>query len=258
MIGELLAASCDDPSVLARIGGPIGEAARDAAAELAEMSVSTARTWRVRLIAALRSPIPPGIRGVHPSWIEAGLEGRPERARTALSAASTELVDVWLARWACAELPPLPPIDPAVTTARSPAELARLSSAKLVGWLANAGADQLAFALRSKPDALQAIARSLGTEGDRIVAAVRRIGTPPRAGALGSTRDAIARCRGDASPDLLILIGARAIAPHTDPLSRRQLAVRLPRPRGLAVLAELVRHAADPIERAPSWDALGA
>ena len=34
VIGELLAATCDDPSVLARIGGPIGEAARDAAAAL--------------------------------------------------------------------------------------------------------------------------------------------------------------------------------------------------------------------------------
>ena len=168
VIGELLAASCDDPSVLARIGGPIGEAARDAAGELVEMSVSTARTWRVRLIAAMRSPIPPGIRGVHPSWIEAGLDGRPERARAALSAASTDLVAVWLARWACAEIPPLPPIDPALTTARTLAELTRLSSAALVGWLANAGADQLAFALRSKPDALQAIARTHGAEGDRI------------------------------------------------------------------------------------------
>lgn len=258
MIGELLAATCDDPSVLARIGGPIGEAARDAAAELAEHAPESARAWRVRLIAALRSPIPPGIRGVHPTWIERGLAGLPVRARDALASGAPDRVDVWLARWACAELPPLPPIDPTLVTPRSIGEALRLSHTALVTWLANVGADQLAFALRSKPDALQAIASTLGTGGDRVVSAARRIGSPPRAGALGETRDAIARCRGDAKSDLLLRIGARALAPHTDALTRRQLAVRVPHPLGVMILGELGAHAAAPLERAPTWSALGA
>lgn len=261
MIGELLAASCDDADVLARIGGPIGEAARDAAAELAALPAADARAWRVRLIAALRSPIPPGIRGVHPTWIETGLTGLPARARDALASGAPDRVDVWLVRWACTQLPPLPPIDQALVTPRSTREALRLSHAALATWLANLGADQLAYALRAKPDALQAIASTLGSGGDRVVSAVRRIGAPPRAGELGPTRDAIERCRGDARSqrgrsDLLIRIGARALAPHTDPLTRRQLAVRLP--LALAIECELSAHAATPLDRSPTWSALGA
>lgn len=259
MIGELIAATCDDRDVLARIGGPIGDAARDAAAELAAMPAIDARAWKIRLVAALRAPIPPGVRGVHPSWIEATLAVLPARVRDALARGPADPLDVWLVRWACAELPPLPPIDPALAIPRELEDAPRLSADALAGWLAQVGADQLAYALRGKPDALQAIASSLGRDGaDRVIAAVRRIGTPPRAGALGSTRDAIARCRSDAAADLLVRIGARALAPHTDPLLRRQLAVRLPRARGLAVQAELDGHAADPIERAPAWAALAA
>ncbi len=258
MIGELLAASCDDADVLARIGGPIGEAARDAAAELAALPATEARAWRVRLIAALRSPIPPGMRGVHPTWIEVGLAELPARARDALAAGAPSRVDVWLVRWACAQLPPLPPIDPDLVTPRSIGEALRLSHAALVTWLANLGADQLAHALRAKPDALEAIAATLGNGGARVASAVRRIGAPPRAGELGATRDAIARCRGDARSDLLIRIGARALAPHTDPMTRRQLAVRLPHPLGLAIEGELSAHAATPLDHSPTWSALGA
>jgi hypothetical protein len=134
-------------------------------------------------------------------------------------------------------------------------DAAKLSEQALVSWLANIGADQLAHALRSKPDALQAIAGTLGKDGDRVVAAVRRTGLPPRAGALGSTRDAIQRCRGDAGPDMLMLIGARAIAPHVDPLLCRQLAVRLPHPRGVMLRRELQAHAGDP---PIAWVALSA
>lgn len=255
MIGELIAASCEDPSVLARIGGSIGDAARDASLELAEMSPADARTWRARLIAAVRAPIPPGLRGVHGSWIEAGLEGLPARTRDALAGTARDPLDVWLVRWACAEIPPLPPVDPAQVVPREIEDAPKLTAEALVAWLANVGADQLAYALRGKPDALQAIAGTLGRDGDRVVSAVRRIALPPRAGALGSTREAIARCRGDANADLLVLIGARTIAPHTDPMLRRQLAVRLPRPRGLLLLAELRAHAGS---AAVAWDALAA
>jgi hypothetical protein len=253
VIGELLATISTDPAVLARIGGPIGDAARDAAADLAEMPPDEARGWRVRMIAALRAPIPPGIRGVHPTWIEAGLVGLPARARTAIISTAPSPADVWLARWALAAIPPLPAIDLALATPRSLADALRLAPQALTNWLANAGADQLAHALASQPEALRALARVVG---DRVVIAATRIKHAPRAGALGPTRDAITRCKGDATNDLLVRIGVRALAPHTDALSRRQLALRLP--QNLGLLDELVTHATLPIERAPTWAALGA
>jgi hypothetical protein len=253
VIGELLAAACNDASVLARLGGPFGEAARDAADELAALPAADARAWRIRLLTALRAPIPPGFRGVHPSWVEAGLVGLPARARAALAVSSPDPIDIFLARWACAAIPPLPSIDPALRVPSSIDEAVRLTGDALAAWLAEVGADQLAHALASQPDALRTLAR---TVGDRLLAAAARITQPPRAGALGPTRDAIARCRGDARSDLLIRIGARTIAPHTDPLTRRQLAVRLPHTLGLALLAELVTHASSPLDRGPTWAAL--
>jgi len=255
MIGELLATVTDDTAVLERIGGPIGEAARDAAGELAALPPSDARGWRTRLVAAVRAPVPPGIRGVDPTWIEAGLVGLPARARMAVSG-PRDPVDVWLARWACAAIPPLPAIDHALEIPGSIEDAIRLSAGALVEWLAEVAADQLAHALSSQPAALGAIAR---ITGDRVLAAADRIPHPPRAGALGPIRDAIVRCRAEATGrELLLRIGARAIGPHTDPMTRRQLAVRLPRPLGLTLADEMLAHATTPLDRAPTWAALGA
>jgi hypothetical protein len=256
VIGELLAAVCSDREVLARIGGRIGQAARAAAGELARLDTDEGRATRARIVAAARAPVPPGIRGVHASWIEAGLAELPDRARHALAQRSLEPVDVWLARWACAELPPLPPVDPVLRAPRSLDEAIRLSGERLATWLVEVGADQLALALRPAGDnALVAVART----APRVAIAAERIARPPRAGALGPVRAAIQRCR-DAPPrdDGLLVIGARSIAPHIDPIARRQLAVRLARPIGLAVLAELAAHAHAPLADAPAWSALAA
>lgn len=262
MIGEALAAACGDRAVLARIGGPIGLAAREALDRLArEPRPEVRRALRAAWVAAAGAPVPPGLRGVHPSWIEAALAGLPARARADLArgGAGGDPVAVWLARWACAGLPPMPAAD-APGPPRSLDEAVRLRGEDLAIWLAEVGADQLALALGAAGgDALAAAARVVdGPSGERLRRAAARIGGPPRAGALGPVRAAIARCRVALDDRALLEIGARAIAPHVDALARRRLAVRLPRPAGLAVAGALAAFAGAPIEQVPAWRALAA
>ncbi|MEO7731589.1 MAG: hypothetical protein ABIY55_11495 [Kofleriaceae bacterium] len=230
--------------MLARIGGPLGAAARDA-------MTGVDRATRVRRAARATSPVPAGLRGVHPSWIEAGLAGLPARARAAVASGGGAPVETWLARWATATIPPMPAISEARVT--SLASALAVDAATLERWLAEVGADQLALALGAAGGgALEAAARVVGA---RLTAAAARIGEPPRAGALGSIRAAIARCRVTLDDRALVRIGARAIAAHVPALARRQLAHRLPRALGLVVEDEL---ATAPAADAPRWAALGA
>jgi hypothetical protein len=256
VIGRVLAAASlvalEDRAVLERIGGPIGEAARTAYDRLAAMTPEARRDKRRTWAVASRAPVPPGLRGVDPSWIEAALADLPPGARIAIASGATTDRDVWLARWACAAIPPMPPVDPAMIRPREIAETARLAPAALHAWLEEIGADQLAFALG--PHA----ANAARVFGERMLVAAARIGKAPRAGALGQRRAAIDRARVDPDPVALLKIGARALAPHTDPLVRRQLVHRLPRPIGLAMARELRVHARDPVEDAPTWAALAA
>ena len=239
VIGRALAIAArvlgdDAPAVLGRITGSIGVDARTAWAS----GVGSA-AWA----ASARAPTPPGLRGVDPTWIEAALAQLPERARAAVAAGGGNELDVWLARSACAELPPLPPT---VSTRwpRGVAEVIALSGSELRTWIERVGADQLA-----------AVMASAGHQ----TAVTQRITTPPRAGALGPVRASIARCRGVAVDELgLARIGARAIAPYFDALTARQLMVRLPRPVGLVVGAELAAAAHVPIDQCPTWTALAA
>ena len=247
-------AICGDRAVLAHIAGPLGEAARDAAGSISAKSPDNRRMLRARLAAAVRAPVPAGIRGVDPSWIEAGLVGLPARARTAIATNATTQVDVWLARWACAEIPPLPAAS--ATTVQSIDDAIRLPGERLVAWLGAVGFDQLAFALRAAgPEAFEVAARVLGSN---LMTAAGRIDEPPRAGALGPVRAAITRCRVELGPIAVVRIGARTIAPHVHALARRQLAVRLPRSLGLVVHGELVAHARTAVDQCPTWLALAA
>ncbi|HEY4245033.1 MAG TPA: hypothetical protein VGM88_34695 [Kofleriaceae bacterium] len=253
LAAEALALACPDARVRARLGGPLGDAARAAIAQTA--------VDRAQLVAALRAPVPPGLRGADPSWIEHGLDEAPAAARAAVATGGSDgPIGVWLARWACAELPPLPPLR--AWPPAKPHHAARLSGVDLARWLHAAGADQLAFALAAAGtdgprsagrDALRVAARLVG---DELSDAANRIREAPRAGQLGPTRAAIARCKLTLDERALIRIGARAIAPHLDALVRRQLAVRLPRAVGMLVLRELVRDADVPRDQAPAWPAL--
>jgi hypothetical protein len=224
-VADALALAARGTDLLARLGGPWGEAARAAARELERVD----KVERARRLAEVRLPVPPGVRGVHRSWLEHGLAGLPLRARRAVAEGPSDPIDTWLARWACRELPPL--LVSAARDVRVPADLAALGGEALHAWLAAVGRAHLAAAA--------AIARR-----------------EQRRDALGPARALIVRCEGG---DVLA-IAARALAPHLahDPLAGRRLAVRLPRDLGRAIERELAAHAADPLADAPAWAALVA
>jgi hypothetical protein len=220
----------DAASVLSRLGGSHGHGSR---------ATLPTKTERSRVLAIARAPVPEGLRAIHPTWIEHALEQLPQRARTALSSARTP-TDVWLARWACAELPP-------TMTAPFPLDAA---------WLAQIGADQLAFALGG--GARNAVDRL----GEPLRAAIARIGRPPRVGQLGPHRAAIERVADLSLDDALVLVrlGSRALAPHiaANRLAQLQLTRALPRPLGIVVERELLAHSSALLASAPAWSALVA
>ena len=226
MIAEALALAAeilgdDAPRVLARLRG------------LAPAAGRSGPVTRAEVLAVARAPVPASLRHVHPTWIEHALAPLPERARTVLASGVDDAVDVWLARWATAALPP--PGD----------------SRDALGWLTSIGADQYAFALGEQARALPALA-----------AAVDRIAKPPRAGELGPKRAAIERCSDISLDDDLafVRVACRALAPHlaADQLVLVQLIRSLPRVLGLVVARELALHARASIDRSPSWAALSA
>jgi hypothetical protein len=220
------------PGVLSRLGAPHGHG-----------TSGLSKAERAARLANARAPVPEGLRLVHASWIEAALEGLPPRARGAVASPTSDPVDVWLARWAMAALPPM-------TSSAIPV------GADALAWLARVGADQLAFALGAAAE--QAIARV----GEPLRAAIGRIERLPRAGQLGPRRAAIARSRGVSLDDDLALVrlASRALAPHLADrrLARLQLTRSLPRPIGIVVERELEAAATDPLADAPAWAALVA
>lgn len=242
MIGEVLAVAAERlgeyaAGVLSRLGGTLGHASRTAHDELARLDVDARRRWRAEVAASARAPLPAGLRRVDASWLEAELAILPDRARTAVATASADPVDVWLARWATATLPPLDGRD-------------RRDAATLLAWLAGIGADQMAFALGDAATTIPALA-----------AAAVRIGTPPRVGQLGLERAAIERCRDISLDDELALvrIACRALAPHlaADPLASLELTRRLPRSIGLVIERELAIHARAALDQCPTLAACG-
>lgn len=257
--GDALAAACSDPDVLARLGGPLGDAARAKAAALRALPEPQRKPARALAAALARAPAPTGLRGIHASWIEAALAGLPARARGDLARGGMEPagaaradfdpVAVWLARWAGAALAPMPDADATCVRPPAPPDVARMTGDAIAAWLAEVGADQLAFALG---------AAATGMVAAQLAAARARIERAPRTGQLGERRAAIARSRLALDDDGLARIGARAIAPHLDAVARRQLVLRLPRPRGQAILFELVRWREQPLASAPTWAAITA
>lgn len=241
-----LAAACRDPDVLARLAGPLGDDVRAAASAPAD------RATRARWAATVRTSVPAGIRGVHPSWIEAGLAGLPERARAAVASGGGDAVDTWLARWATAGIPPMP----AITASRvsSADSVTRVDALALARWLEGVGADQLALALTAAGE--QAMAAATERVGEGLIAAAARIARAPRVGALGPVRAAIERCRVVLDGSALHRIGGRAIAPHVDALARLQIMHRLPRVLGQIVGHELAAARHTSLGDAPRWVAL--
>lgn len=107
---------------------------------------------RARALAIARAPVPPGLRAIHPTWIEHALVGLPPRARAAVAAGGGAPVDVWLARWATAQLPSMivePELAARVAKHRAWVLVDAIPTAPLgalVAWLAGLGqgSDELA------------------------------------------------------------------------------------------------------------------
>ncbi len=229
-VGHALAAACIDRDVLARIGGVLGEAARAALAQ--------DQKQRVAAVATARAPVPPGLRGVDPSWIERGLLDLPARARVALAEGPLDEVDVWLVRRACAGLVPLPVIDETLARPGVPADVLRMSALALRAWWTELGRDQLAFALGDHAAEL----------GPVLAPAIARIARAPRLGELGPRRSAIERATGEA-----VRVGVRAVAAHLEPVIARGLVLRFPHPEGVEIGSELAVHRGAPTA---GWKAL--
>lgn len=229
----------DATAVLSRLAGPLGESVRTTARELAALDDAAGKRRRAEVTALARTPGIASIRGAHPSWLDAALAELPERARTAVSSVATEDVDVWLARWATAALPPR-------ADDRAPA--------MLVTWLRAIATDQLAYALGA-----QAVTPTAPRE---LREAAARIARPPRLGALGSQRAALVRCRGASLDDelSLVAIAGRALAPHlaSHPLATLSVSRRLPYEHGSVVEREIAAHASAPLAEVPTWAALVA
>ncbi|MFN0250508.1 MAG: hypothetical protein ACKV2T_26745 [Kofleriaceae bacterium] len=276
MIAEALALVVDS-EVLARIAGPIGEAARDRAREIARLDEKTSRATRATWLAAARTPIPAGLRGIDATWIEVAItrivhierdgderdagHEHPRAARLDALAARARRVlldgpgsdgDVWLARWLCASFPPMPAIEEhgatgatsAIVRPRSISEAVAMSAVNLRAWLEEVGADTLAFAVGKDATAMSS----------RLGAAAVRIAQAPRFGEMGDRRSAIERARITFDESALLRVGARTVGPHAGEIERRQLAHRLPRDTG--VLAEMEAFAGS--AGAPTWRALAA
>lgn len=261
MIAEALAAAASGSELagaLARLGGPLGDDVRAKVAVLAALAPPARKAQRAAWAAVARAPTPPGIRGVHGSWIEAALDELPERTRADLASGGGDRVAVWLVRSACAALPPMPQVR-LRDRVESLDDVLALPSAALASWLENVGAEQVAvLAISSKT--VELVRRRPGEVGARLRAAVARVWPFFRKDLLGYPLSEVARrCGGTPLEDLgLARIGARTIAAHAAvrSLAAEQLAYRLPRPLGLAVLAELRAFAATPSERVPSWRVL--
>ncbi len=267
VIGSALAAAANGLApevrdrIFARIVGPLGAEARATSRELARKPSAATRADRAAIVAAVRAPTPPGLRGVHGSWIEHAIRDLPFAARAAVAGATEPRppVMVWLARWACAEIPPMPPLGDEVRPFTSIDAVLGWSEAAVARWLHEVGADQLAY---STSAAGEAMALAVARRYPAVRAAIARIATAPRVGQLGPARGAVERCTAPLDDTFLLRIGARAVAPHvarsSDPFAATILARRLPRPHGLVVEAELRARARDPIDRGPALVAISA
>lgn len=236
----------DSAGVLNRLSGPFGSQVRAAAMELGGLDAPTQKRTRAEWTALARTPVPAGIRSIHPSWLEISLHGLPQRARAAVASSGLGApVDVWLARWATARLVAMPAVR---ATSRPTAvhEVGTLEGAEAQRWLERVGADQFAYALSPTGTQLP----------ERLRDAADRIRMQPRFGQLGPLRMAIERCQ--RYPGDLLAVGASAVAPHLSPDVRRQLVSRMPYAVGVKVWHALEDGAAAPLDHSPTWTALAA
>jgi hypothetical protein len=226
--------------ILARLGGGMVRAER-CLAEARRRLALPMEERRAEAREVVRD-LPAGLALVHPSWIEAALAGEGEVTRREVRGGSSPSSPGtrWLRRRLLGHLVAMPTEDPSSAPSRA-SQLPLMESSRLEAALERIGRARLALALTpAGPEAVAALAARLGPpHGRALIEDARR--SAPRATvrqALEELSDLIA---GDASL-LLFRAGARTIAPvlraEAGDLAR-QVAQRLPRPRGLVLLAEV-------------------
>jgi hypothetical protein len=215
-------------AVLERLGGPLGAAARQSAGELAALPAGP-RAQRVALeLARVGSPVPPTVRAVHGSWVEAALAAEPE-AKAALERPSLDEATAWLLRRAFGALPRHAPSPTAIEGAQ-----------QRLRW---AGALALGSLLGGRRQAIAAALAQLGDGGQALREVVRGL----EAGELSAMelREATRACRGVELRQAYALerIGVTALGDAIIDGRERErwmaLCCFLPRPVGLAIAAQL-------------------
>jgi hypothetical protein len=249
-------------AILDRIGGLAGQVARTEAGRMAGLERPARAQVLARRIAELRSPVPVGLALVHRDWIDPVLAEEGARVRDIVSGAAAVAapVRVWLERrvyGAIASIAAAP-----AGAALTPETLAQRPAVGIDALLRRAGVTTLALALDAGVGraAVAAVAARLGDAASALIEAVAALSAEDPAAVRarhGSRRAAARRAAGVAigdDRDALLIIGARAFAPHIAGLVAQQIAQRLPRAQGERLLVEVSAFAG--AADGPSWDGL--
>ncbi len=211
-------------------------------AQLMGLPRSARATLEATWIAAVRTPVAPGLRYLHRDWIEAALADAPNATRAALASGSLTPAAVWLARWFCAGMPGLPPLLADSAPLRTPPDVVALAGPRLLRLVSAVGADGVVHALGAP--ALRACDASvLAANQPLLQAALARLAQPqPWPGGLRRrivawlTAAQHVTTGGMASPLLLPMVGVQMLA-TVAAIDPQQLAVKLPRVIGQQIWA---------------------
>jgi hypothetical protein len=245
--GILLAACLDGRGdvILQRLSGPAAEHCREAYQALVTLHPAERRRVIADLARDLLSPLPYRLHRVHPSWIRSLLAAEPPAVAAAVARLLPPEVSVplehkqgsgpappaalahVLCRRVLAVIEPMPPAIDDHRRIETPAQLPRLSPARLRDLLLRMGCLHLASAAHHTSPAEQQRLLALFPPDLRLLLdqALLMKDLPTPTGHICTTGAVAAR--------LLLELGSELAAQHLDERQRRQAAQLLPRDEGL-------------------------
>jgi hypothetical protein len=237
-----------DASVLARLGGGVGEAARAQLAAWAAASTATRAAAVATAVAGVRAPVPAGADRVDRSWSEPAFDDDP-RARAAWERGGDGgdgPIAVWWQRGVSARWVALPAEDAGARVA-APADLARWPAAAITRACRRVSLAVLAHVTLEAGDAAVARLAAAIVDGAEVVALARRLRADAalRAG-MPPVRACAAAIRGR-DPGAELGVGAAAIGRHLAGDAGVQVRLLLP---------VAVAHLLDDDGLAIPWDAI--
>jgi hypothetical protein len=215
---------------LARVRGPDAQAARGMVADWRRLPRATRASAIAAAAYAATAPVPAGIDGIHPSWIERRLQDEGAAAAQAWARRQQVLgpLEVWWLRRICAGLTALPP--PTNERAHQIAQVVACSCDEVAAGSLGVGAALFAHAAGSEPDAGARVGTRFlpAAVWAQLVAVVQQEG---QGGRMGSVRAALALFPSAPARDSLTRAGLAVLmahaATHGPPLAQ-QLAQKLP------------------------------